>query len=545
MKYSVQLFILISICMFSFLNAQEYRIAISELDAKGVSNIEAATITDFLRTDLYNTNKFKVLERDKMTEILNEIAFQQTGCTSAECAVEMGQLLNVDKMIVGSLSKLGKTFYISVRFVDVQTGKIEFADRVSCQCPIDILPNSVGDLANKIAKNVYIKNDKNSNIRDLSITEGTGIIYIKSNPIKAKIYIDGILSGITPTTLTNISSGNHTLKLEWETGIEKEDYITILPNEVKKLNYNSDQAVNYNANKITILSNPMEKNVYLDGEFIGQTPFILENINPGNYYLFIYDDEYFTLDNIEIKKNQDQTIRLDLNTEWKTIKTKNIIFSEPFTNVYLNNNFVKQLKNNNYEFDILDFIKAKKNENLMKSKFIFINKDKYYHLSFFDILTSNEKNLRINFKAINLKIEPPNKNFQIFFNSLKVGKGKTVINDLSKFIRGNKLYFFDFNEILFTTENQAYFFIIDIEKNQNINFNKTDYSLVNFSIQPEPFLVKPYKYSRIFGHYSIYFKHGIYSLEIINTNLGVKSKIYKTELEINQNKTYTVEHKFN
>ena len=94
MKRLLIFLIITSVCMFSFLFAQEYRVAISELDAKGVSPVESATITDFLRTDLYHTNKFKVLERDKMNEILNEIAFQQTGCTSAECAVEMGQLLN-------------------------------------------------------------------------------------------------------------------------------------------------------------------------------------------------------------------------------------------------------------------------------------------------------------------------------------------------------------------------------------------------------------------------------------------------------------------
>ncbi|SVE23050.1 uncharacterized protein METZ01_LOCUS475904, partial [marine metagenome] len=51
-----------------------------------------------------------------------EQGFQQTGCTSEECAVEVGQLLGVQNMIGGSIGRVGETFTLDVRMISVQSG---------------------------------------------------------------------------------------------------------------------------------------------------------------------------------------------------------------------------------------------------------------------------------------------------------------------------------------------------------------------------------------------------------------------------------------
>jgi len=60
-----------------------------------------------------------------MDRILAEQAFQQTGCTSSECAVKLGKLLNVHKMVVGEYSVIEKLRFITASLVDVETGRIE------------------------------------------------------------------------------------------------------------------------------------------------------------------------------------------------------------------------------------------------------------------------------------------------------------------------------------------------------------------------------------------------------------------------------------
>ena len=58
-----------------------------------------------------------------MDTILKEQTLQQTGYTSTECAIEVGRLLNVKIMILGSLDKLGEQYIINIRFIEVEKGK--------------------------------------------------------------------------------------------------------------------------------------------------------------------------------------------------------------------------------------------------------------------------------------------------------------------------------------------------------------------------------------------------------------------------------------
>ena len=108
-------------------------IAVADLEGHNVSAMEAATIADFLRTELINSGAFVVLERSNMAKVLAEQRFQQTGCTTTECAVQMGKILNVEKMVVGSFSKLVSIYFINVRLVDVESGVSLVAESIECE----------------------------------------------------------------------------------------------------------------------------------------------------------------------------------------------------------------------------------------------------------------------------------------------------------------------------------------------------------------------------------------------------------------------------
>ena len=50
--------------------------------------------------------------------------FQISGCTSSECMVEVGQILGVQSMVGGSVSKVGNLYSIDLRLIDVETSAI-------------------------------------------------------------------------------------------------------------------------------------------------------------------------------------------------------------------------------------------------------------------------------------------------------------------------------------------------------------------------------------------------------------------------------------
>ncbi|OIO75355.1 MAG: hypothetical protein AUJ85_03285 [Elusimicrobia bacterium CG1_02_37_114] len=103
---------------------EKINIAVADFSGQNVSAADASIVAGFLRTELVNTGAFNVMDRANMEMVLAEQKFQLSGCTSEECAVKMGKLLNVQHMMVGSLSKLLDTYYITVNVVDVETGKI-------------------------------------------------------------------------------------------------------------------------------------------------------------------------------------------------------------------------------------------------------------------------------------------------------------------------------------------------------------------------------------------------------------------------------------
>jgi len=104
--------------------SQDITIAVLEFEGDGVSQSETRTLTNRLRDEVFKTGVYIVLERGEMDEVLKEQGFQQTGCVTSECAVEVGNMLGVQQMIGGSIGKVGTVYTVSARIFDVQTGKI-------------------------------------------------------------------------------------------------------------------------------------------------------------------------------------------------------------------------------------------------------------------------------------------------------------------------------------------------------------------------------------------------------------------------------------
>ena len=97
-------------------------VAILDFEGRGINQMEAATLTDRLMSEMVSTNAVIMVERNQMAEILEEQGLQQSGCTSAECAAEVGALLGVQNMVSGSFGKLGNTYTIDAKLFSVETG---------------------------------------------------------------------------------------------------------------------------------------------------------------------------------------------------------------------------------------------------------------------------------------------------------------------------------------------------------------------------------------------------------------------------------------
>ena len=107
----------------SFANSQN-TIAVLDFKGNGISINEASSISERLRTELFNNGDYRVVERDKLEAILKEQGLSQSGIVTDEYIVNAGSILGVDKVVVGTINKIENLYSVSARIVNVKTGEI-------------------------------------------------------------------------------------------------------------------------------------------------------------------------------------------------------------------------------------------------------------------------------------------------------------------------------------------------------------------------------------------------------------------------------------
>jgi len=118
----------IALCVAPLFPADKITLAIMPLhpQSEEVKNL-AATVTTILRNELGATQRFTIVDLDSLSTLMQEQARQQAGLTDSATAVKLGNMLNVQKMVLGSVSKLGGYYEIRVNMTDVELGAIEIS----------------------------------------------------------------------------------------------------------------------------------------------------------------------------------------------------------------------------------------------------------------------------------------------------------------------------------------------------------------------------------------------------------------------------------
>jgi len=191
-------FLLISFFLCSSLFAQtRTTIAVMDLGAAGVAETDAQILTSRLRTDLFNTKKFMVLERDKMNEILAEQGFQQSGCTTNECIVEAGKLIGVQQMVAGEIGKIGNLYTITIRLINEETGAVLKTATEDCECKIEqVVTQSVKNVAEILAGNKIQSETYSTSQRQTTNYNETGLTEWEMKGMTREEYVDFVRSGI-------------------------------------------------------------------------------------------------------------------------------------------------------------------------------------------------------------------------------------------------------------------------------------------------------------------------------------------------------------
>jgi TolB-like protein len=102
------------------------RVAVTDFpDLQGVTSDLGRYIAERLTTRLSaQTRKFQIIERRRLSLVLSELKFGMSDLVDPVKAKQLGQMLGVEGLVVGSVSDLGNQVDVDARIIEIETSNI-------------------------------------------------------------------------------------------------------------------------------------------------------------------------------------------------------------------------------------------------------------------------------------------------------------------------------------------------------------------------------------------------------------------------------------
>jgi len=109
------------------INAQDKPLlTVVNFDSQG-TNFTPTQLGNLARMEVEKLNKFEVMDRYDVAYMVKKHNLELKGCYGKICLTEIGETINSDKMMSGTVETYGKTMIVTIRLIDVKTKSIEKA----------------------------------------------------------------------------------------------------------------------------------------------------------------------------------------------------------------------------------------------------------------------------------------------------------------------------------------------------------------------------------------------------------------------------------
>ena len=143
-------------------------------------------------------------------------------------------------------------------------------------------------------------------------TPTTGTLYVQSSPTNAKVYVDGTYYGLTPHSITGLSTGSHTVLVQ-KSGYQ--DWSTtsqVSGGGTTNVYASLSEVQTYGS--ISVRSTPSGASVYLDGDYQGTTPMTISGVIKGAHMVELQKAGYYEWNGqVTVVAGQSVTVNQVLN----------------------------------------------------------------------------------------------------------------------------------------------------------------------------------------------------------------------------------------
>lgn len=213
-------------------------IAVLDLKARGLEASVAENITDLVTKEVDRVGLFRTVSMEEIKRMLeHEQQKILVGCDDTSCLAEIGGALGVELLVAGGVGKLGDTYLLSLKLIDVRKA--------------GVLSREERTVTGKVEELVTVSRQAARTLLRPILKRESGTLEISCSEEGAEVYIDDVMVGTTPLPPRKVPGGYHTLKInkkrfvvygkdvkidpQQTTGVE----VTLLPSEAFIAEYES------------------------------------------------------------------------------------------------------------------------------------------------------------------------------------------------------------------------------------------------------------------------------------------------------------------
>ncbi|MFH1833728.1 MAG: PEGA domain-containing protein, partial [bacterium] len=271
-----------------FSPAGEISLAVTRVEPIGVERDIARTVEELLQTEFARVPIFQIVERGQLDAVLAEQELQLSGITSATSAARAGNVLNVQKVLFGSISLYESEYVkylLSLRLVDVEKASVEAAETVQVRSKEDLL-SAVKAIVQRLSANIQIVG---------RVTRVDGAEVYTSLGAAAGVAPEAVLS-VLQIELIKDEQGQLIMREENPVANLVVEKVSPEGSRCRILASAAQVQSGYTVRKgeialereegsstLVVRSVPEGANVYLNSQFLGLTPMELGGLAPGKY----------------------------------------------------------------------------------------------------------------------------------------------------------------------------------------------------------------------------------------------------------------------
>jgi uncharacterized protein (TIGR02722 family) len=118
-------------------NGKQPIVIVQDIENRSDEHIDTKALTEFMESELVNSGKVRFVEKGRRQQVLDELAFHNSGAVSVNTKKKTGNMTGADFMLAGAISSQVHTqegiktvsYQTQMKLINIETTEIQWTDK--------------------------------------------------------------------------------------------------------------------------------------------------------------------------------------------------------------------------------------------------------------------------------------------------------------------------------------------------------------------------------------------------------------------------------